>query len=71
MSIRGGTSSSSAVEQRTADVEAAKAAVRTAERELSEAHVSLFKQLSNFPELRRLLPEGVPAELLPLLKTGE
>ena len=58
------------VDQRIADVDAAKEAVRVAERELSTAHVDLFSQLGAFPELRCRLPDGVPAELLPLLKTG-
>ena len=44
--------------------------MRTAERELSALHARLFSLLSAFPELRCRVPDGVPSELLPLLKTG-
>ena len=58
------------VQERENDVSAAKSAMRTAERELSAVHAQLFGHLSAFPELARRIPEGVPSELLPLLKTG-
>ena len=64
------TAGASVVQEREHDVNAAKDAMRSAERELSAVHARLFGQLTNFPELRCRVPDGVPSELLPLLKTG-
>ena len=58
------------VQERERDVGNAKSAVRAAERELSSVHARLFKLLNAFPELRAHVPDGVPIELLPLLKMG-
>ena len=60
----------SAVEEREAEAERSKEAIRAAGKELSVAHSRLYERLAEFPELYCGLPDDVPEKLLPLLKQG-
>ena len=55
----------SGIQQLEASVTEAKDRVRQAQTAERAVHKQLFERLVDFPELRQLLPSGMPAELLP------